>query len=241
MEKYADIIIDIAHEKVDRPFQYRIPASMENELKEGMCVKVPFGAGNKERTGYCVAIKDKPEWDVEKIKDITEIVEGHVSVEDKQMLIAAFLKRNYGSTMIQAIKTVIPAKKEVKAVERRFVHLAVSEEEAREALLTFTHKKQVAKVRLLAELLETPTLPMSLIAGKLHVTGNTVKALEKQGIVTVEVESSLRNPVKITKKETGRNTLSAGQKEIVDTVLSEFDAGVRQTYLLHGITGSRKT
>lgn len=46
-----------------------------------------------------------------KIKDITEIVEGHVSVEDKQMLIAAFLKRNYGSTMIQAIKTVIPAKK----------------------------------------------------------------------------------------------------------------------------------
>ena len=241
MEKYADIIIDIAHEKVDRPFQYRIPASMENELKEGMCVKVPFGAGNKERTGYCVAIKDKPEWDVEKIKDITEIVEGHVSVEDKQMLIAAFLKRNYGSTMIQAIKTVIPAKKEVKAVERRFVHLAVPEEEAREALLTFTHKKQVAKVRLLAELLETPTLPMNLIAGKLHVTGTTVKALEKQGIVTVEVESSLRNPVKITKKETGRNTLSTGQKEIVDTVLSEFDAGVRQTYLLHGITGSGKT
>ena len=95
MEKYADIIIDIAHEKVDRPFQYRIPAVMENELKEGMCVKVPFGAGNKERTGYCVAIKDKPEWDVEKIKDITEIVEGHVSVEDKQMLIAAFLKHNY--------------------------------------------------------------------------------------------------------------------------------------------------
>lgn len=241
MEKYADIIIDIAHEKVDRPFQYRIPAVMENELKEGMCVKVPFGAGNKERTGYCVAIKDKPEWDVEKIKDITEIVEGHVSVEDKQMLIAAFLKRNYGSTMIQAIKTVIPAKKEVKAVERRFVHLAVSEEEAREALLTFTHKKQVAKVRLLAELLETPTLPMTLIAGKLHVTGTTVKALEKQGIVTIEVESSLRNPVKITKKENGRNTLSAGQKEIVDTVLSEFDAGVRQTYLLHGITGSGKT
>ena len=241
MEKYADIIIDIAHEKVDRPFQYRIPAVMENELKEGMCVKVPFGAGNKERTGYCVAIKDKPEWDVEKIKDITEIVEGHVSVEDKQMLIAAFLKHNYGSTMIQAIKTVIPAKKEVKAVERRFVYLAVPEEEAREALLTFTHKKQVAKVRLLAELLETPTLPMNLIAGKLHVTGNTVKALEKQGIVTVEVESSLRNPVKITKKETGRNTLSTGQKEIVDTVLSEFDAGVRQTYLLHGITGSGKT
>lgn len=78
----------------------------------------------------------------EKIKDITEIVEGHVSVEDKQMLIAAFLKHNYGSTMIQAIKTVIPAKKEVKAVERRFVYLAVPEEEAREALLTFTHKNK---------------------------------------------------------------------------------------------------
>ena len=43
MEKrYADIIVDITHEKLDRPFQYRIPERLKKELKTGMCVTVPF-------------------------------------------------------------------------------------------------------------------------------------------------------------------------------------------------------
>ena len=241
MEKYADIIIDIAHEKVDRPFQYRIPEDMQEKIREGMCVKVPFGAGNKIRTGYVVAIKDKAEWNRDKIKEIAEIVEGNVSVEEKQMLLAAFLKRNYGSTMIQALKTVLPVKREIKSVEKRAVRLLVSEEEGREALLTFAKKKQVAKVRLLEELLKTPELPYSLITGKLHVGSTTMEALKKQGIIEIIVENSLRNPVKVKAGRDDRKILSPGQKEIVDTVLSDFDEGKKKTYLLHGITGSGKT
>ena len=40
---YADIIIDISHEKVDRPFQYRIPESLLDAVKVGVRVTVPFG------------------------------------------------------------------------------------------------------------------------------------------------------------------------------------------------------
>ena len=41
--QYADIIIDISHEKVDRPFQYRIPTRLAEEITAGTCVTVPFG------------------------------------------------------------------------------------------------------------------------------------------------------------------------------------------------------
>ena len=51
MTKYADVIIDISHEKVDRPFQYRIPEDMLEGLEVGMCVTVPFGKGNTLRRG----------------------------------------------------------------------------------------------------------------------------------------------------------------------------------------------
>ena len=44
--QYADIIIDISHEKVDRPFQYRIPTQLAEEITAGTCVTVPFGKGN---------------------------------------------------------------------------------------------------------------------------------------------------------------------------------------------------
>ena len=30
--RFANIIVDISHEKVDRPFQYRIPDALQGEL-----------------------------------------------------------------------------------------------------------------------------------------------------------------------------------------------------------------
>ncbi|MDE6127710.1 MAG: primosomal protein N', partial [Lachnospiraceae bacterium] len=109
-ERYADVIIDIAHEKVDRPFQYRIPERLRECVAEGSCVRVPFGAGNRLRKGYVVALKNEAAFEPSKIKEIDSVETGGVSVEGRQILLAAFLKRNYGSTMIQALKTVLPAK-----------------------------------------------------------------------------------------------------------------------------------
>ena len=43
MAKYANIIIDISHEKLDKTFQYRIPPEIKDEITEGMQVIVPFG------------------------------------------------------------------------------------------------------------------------------------------------------------------------------------------------------
>ena len=52
--RYANIIIDISHEKVDRPFQYKIPEALLGRLEIGQCVSVPFGMGSRLRKGYVV-------------------------------------------------------------------------------------------------------------------------------------------------------------------------------------------
>ncbi len=242
MEKiYADVIVDIAHEKVDRPFQYHIPVHMRELLTEGMCVTVPFGAGNKQLKGYVVAIKDKPEFDPARIKDIESIVTGGVSVEEKQMQLAAFLKRNYGSTMIQALKTVLPAKQSVKALEKKTIHLLLDEERAAQELVLCEQKNKKAQARLLRELLQVDNLPYELVTGKLNISSPTLKTLEKQGFIAIETKNSLRNPVKLKAAQLDKKPLSDAQQHIVDTVLSEFDGGEKSTYLIHGITGSGKT
>ena len=51
---YAQVIIDITHEKLDRVFTYCIPSELEGMLQIGMEVLVPFGASNKERHAYVV-------------------------------------------------------------------------------------------------------------------------------------------------------------------------------------------
>lgn len=112
---YADIIIDITHEKLDKVFQYRIPSHLEGMLKVGTEVVVPFGKGNKEINGYVTGFSERAEYAPEKIKEILRIAEESVAIESRLVALAAWMKESYGGTMIQALKTVLPIKKKERA------------------------------------------------------------------------------------------------------------------------------
>lgn len=241
MTRYADVIIDISHEKVDRPFQYRIPEHMRETLEEGMCVMVPFGKGNTLRRGYVTDITGKCSYDPQKIKEIHGIAADGVGVEDYQIRLARWIRRSYGGTMIQALKTVLPARQTVKKVEHRKVQLAVTREEGISLLGECQRKKQAARARLLQELLQEGELPYQLVTGKLMVSPAVIRALEGLGAVHVEVIESFRNPVRQQAVEEQRRELSSQQQEAVDRVMSDYDSGDSGTYLLQGITGSGKT
>ncbi len=112
-QKYADIIIDISHEGVDRPFQYKIPENLEEKIFIGTAVEVPFGRGNNIRTGYVIGISGTPEFDKNRLKTIKCAPDKSLPVEGKLIKLAAWMRENYGCTMISAIKTVMPVKEKV--------------------------------------------------------------------------------------------------------------------------------
>lgn len=239
--RYANIIIDISHEKVDRTFQYRIPDELMGILEPGMCVQVPFGAGNHLRQGYVMEITDKAQFPEEKQKPVAGIVKDSVSVEADAIRLAAWMRKNYGSTMIAALKTVLPVKQAMKPKEKKKILRRMTGEETRAILGEAVRKHQAAKVRVLEELCHEPVLPYELVTGKLNVSASTLRSLMTQGVISVESESYYRNPVKIeTAREAGRE-LSDEQEAVRSKVLSDYDEGIRKTYLIHGITGSGKT
>jgi len=240
-ELYADIIVDISHEKLDKTFQYRIPERLRQTLEIGMCVTVPFGNGNKLLKGYVMGISDTCRFDPARIKEIREITQGGVGVEGKMIALAGWIRKNYGSTMIQALKTVLPAKKSVKKLEHKTVKRRVGKEEIIFLLGESRRKKQVAKERLLQELVEQEAIPYEWVTGKLGVSAQTVGSLERAGVIQVLSTQSFRNPVRLDHVEGKRQELSDSQWNIVREVLADFDAGHPGTYLLHGITGSGKT
>ena len=114
--KYANIIIEIAHEKLDRPFQYRIPERLQGKISPGICVIIPFGNGNKQIRGYVIEVTDTPEFETERMKEIAGRAEGSLAVEEKLICLAAWMREHYGSTMIQALKTVLPVRKKVRSL-----------------------------------------------------------------------------------------------------------------------------
>lgn len=243
MEKgrYANVIVDISHEKVDRPFQYKIPDDLCVSLSPGSFVKVPFGTGNRLRQGYVVEITDQPQYPPEKLKEIAGLVKNGVSAESDAIKLAAFIKENYGSTMIAALKTVLPVKQSMKPKEKRKITRLASVDEITSLLGESIRKHQVAKARVMSELLKEPVLPYELVTGKLNVSSATLRSLENQRVLSIETENYYRNPVKLeTAKETGKQ-LSKEQQFICDKVLSDYEKEIRKTYLIHGITGSGKT
>ena len=240
-EQYADIIVDISHEKLDRPFQYRVPEQLKGVLEVGMCVTVPFGNGNKLIRGYVTALGEQCKFDPARTKDIAGIVQKGVSVEDKMIALAGWIRKSYGSTMIQALKTVLPAKQSVKQLEHKQLERRMNPEEIRSLLGECERKHQTAKARLLREFLEQETIPKEWVTGKLGISAPTIRSLEQSGAIREVSELSYRNPVKLAQAVSHRNTLSDAQRQIVEAVIGDFDEGKKDTYLIHGITGSGKT
>lgn len=244
---YAQIIIDISHGRLDRPFTYRIPEALQNDLCLGSLVVVPFGKGDTKRKGYVIGFSNSCEYPDGRLKEIESIASGGTDVTgDNAVRLALWMKQRYGSTMAVALRTVLTSRKQAKPCEHRSIHLLLSKDDAEKKRHEFAMKHQVARERLLRELMEAPDQPYSLIIQKLHVTAPVIAALKKQGILEVRTETFLRNPVSIEKREEAGILLSPEQKAISGGVLRDFEAlqegqDIPRVSLIHGITGSGKT
>ncbi|MBO5564878.1 MAG: primosomal protein N' [Lachnospiraceae bacterium] len=246
VQLFAQVIIDISHQRIDHPFTYRIPETLREKVRIGDVVQVPFGKGNSLRRAYVLHITDNADVSSDKIKEIHSVLSVRESdtasvVTGRQIALAAWMQEQYGSTMASALKCVVTGERRGKGKEEKEIVLLLSEEEAKEALSLYEKKHQVARARLIRELIEAPRQPYSIITSKLHIPPATLRALKEQGVIEVRSFSRLRDPVSFTGASYALKTLSAAQQSIVDHVIADFDAGISSTSLIHGITGSGKT
>ena len=238
---YADIIIDITHEKLDKIFQYRIPSQLEEKLTIGAEVLVPFGRGNTQTRGYVVGFSEVCQYDVEKLKEISDISKDALAIEGRMVALAAWMKEQYGGTMIQALRTVLPVKQKVKSKTKRTVVLLLGEEEGKKKLTFYLQKNQKARARLLAELIENKELPYELVTKKLNVTASVIRALQEQDVVEVQEEQVYRNPIHMMQQTLQKPNYTEEQRYAIEQFHKDYTRGILRTYLIHGITGSGKT
>ncbi len=241
MHKYANIIVDISHESVDRPFSYRIPEKIKEFCKPGVRVSVPFGKGNKLIDGYILELTDHADIDESRLKWIDSILVRQDEAESRMIALAGFIKEQYGSTMITALKTVLPVKQAYKPKEKKTIELVWKDIEAKSFLAECIRKHQTAKERVLKELIPERVLDYQLVMQKLNVSSSTLNSLVKTGILKIRCENYFRNPVIASKMEDDYKTLNEEQRKIVDEFIRDYRSGIRETYLIHGVTGSGKT
>ena len=239
---YADIIVDISHEKVDRSFQYKVPEELQHKLQVGMVVTIPFGNGNHERKGYVIGLSDTPAFDTSRMKELTGICSSEETTEERLIALAAWMKNQYGSTMVQALKTVLPVREKVKAKEKRYIILNVSEEEAEKTAGKLESGRCKARARLVRALLEEKKLDYTKASKELGVTASVLRPLVDEGIVQVVQDEVYRMSVdgaNIPHEEP--SVLTKPQQEAFDQIQKEWQSDSPRPVLIHGVTGSGKT
>ena len=251
MELYADIIIDISHSRLDQTFQYRVPEALAEVLEPGNVVQVPFGRGDHLKKGYVLQITDHTSYPPEKLKTIQCIETDLAGAESKLTALALWIRDYYGSSTIQALRTVLPFREKAAPKKKKRIVRRVSDEEARQLLAEFRRKHQTARARLLEALIQEPVLPMELATGSLRITQSVIRPMEEAGILACETEQIYRTPAVLEDlKAQEHNTermqtdgdgicLNQEQRDAVTKICLSWDKP--ECWLIHGITGSGKT
>ena len=237
--KFAGVIIDISIEQLDKKFQYIIPETMDTEIEVGSRVQIPFGS--TVRKGYVVEITEEPEIEIQRMKEIMEVCKESVKVDSNLIKLAYWMKTNYGSTINQALKMLLPVKEKIKESEKKTIRLLISRDEAVNIAREAEAKHRNAQARLLYALAENPVTEYSLLNQKLNISMSTIKSLEEKGYIDIEAITVFRNAVSAKTTDTPRPELNEGQKAIVGDIIFDMDEGNNIPCLIKGVTGSGKT
>ncbi len=215
---------------------------MKDRVSLGCRVKIPFGRADREISGFVIGLSDEAKWPVEKIKSLTAIDENEIPVEGQLLKLAAWIREYYGATMNEALKTVLPVKKQIKSVEEHWLTFAVSREQAERERDRCRLRHFRAKERLLAGMLEEGgEMTTRLAAKKYNATKTVVDGLVKQGILLVTDRRRYRNPFQTEPDTSDAIVLNDQQRKVAEHFCRQYRQGIRGTYLLYGVTGSGKT
>ncbi len=243
---YADVVVDISTGELDKVFQYKIPEHLVDTLDIGMQVVIPFGKGNRQIMGYVVNISKETDYDPAKIKDILKVVNTELALESQLIRLAWQIRKVYGGTMNQALKTVIPVKRQVRDVVEKYYEPAVPVDEMRAYIQRISgDKRYVQRVRLLEAMINVwnmqgalPIYSLKDLCGLAGTTKTIVQSLVKEGILKEDVSKVYRNPSSLKGTLTEQVILNEQQNQAANGIWQDEAHFV---HVLHGITGSGKT
>lgn len=235
---YAGVIVDISHEKLDKIFQYSVPEDIASVISIGNKVNIPFGAGH--RTGYVVNLSNTPEIAPDKIRPLDGIVKSSTTIDERMIKLAYWMKTNYGSTINQALKTVIPVKEKVKQVNNRTVRLLISPREA----LSLSEEYRTSKRKqseILKFLSDNPVCDYRKVTQQMGQVRQSLTALSDAGLIEIDTQRVFRNELEAAEDFRNVTSLNQEQQVVCDSIIKDYDNNDMTPCLIKGVTGSGKT
>lgn len=230
MKMYAEILIEIQNKHVDKTFTYKIPNNLEEKAIVGKRVLVPFGS--KKLEGYILKLKNESDIETKEILDVLD----DEPVLNKEMLdLGIFLQEKTLSSLCSCYNVMLPKalkasqKSNIKEKKVSYLKLTGDLEELLEKVSS-SSQKDVLKLFLNEQ---------EVLKSKANqVSASSVKTLLKNGFLVLEEREVYRYEINEEEKES-KKVLNEEQEASFLEIKNSL--GKKETFLLHGVTGSGKT
>ena len=235
---FCQVIVDIVHENVAKPFTYLIPEGMK--LETGQRVAVPFGRTEKE--GIVTALTHETDIPAEKLREVIRPLEDYAAVPSELMELAEEMAKESHCPPAETLRLMLPAQMRggrVHPKTEKTARLKVNRETAEAAIAA--ERRSRKRATLLTVLLDGQERTVKELSGIVKDPRETLNRLEQDGLIELTDAETLRTPgASIPPAADPGYSLTAGQREALEEILPALRMGKGQ-FLLHGVTGSGKT
>ncbi len=101
----VQVAVENAVYHFDKLFTYEVPPHLQEPVKPGVRVAVPFGSGNRERVGVVFSLDGQPG---PGIKQISAVLDREPALSPEMLELAFWMKERYYCTLFEAVKLMIP-------------------------------------------------------------------------------------------------------------------------------------
>ncbi|MCI5772832.1 MAG: primosomal protein N' [Clostridiales bacterium] len=239
---YAEVIVDIASEQVDRVFTYRVPDTFRTVVCPGSRVRVPFGFREKE--GFVLRLKDTPDMDESRVKNILAPLEDYPALLPQLVALAQEIREKTHCPLCEALRLMLPAQMRggrVKVKTETCLQLAFPPEQVEEAIAR--QGRASSRKMILTALSDGGVHTLEEIRALVRNCAEPLRYLTEREMVRTFEREVLRAPAQYASvAPTEEPPLTEAQQEVLGELTGALDKpGGSRLFLLHGVTGSGKT
>ncbi|MBE7713610.1 MAG: primosomal protein N' [Cyanobacteria bacterium SIG26] len=229
IHKYAVCLVNIKVLGV-KTFSYIIPDEMQDKIKIGQALLVPFGRQGLINA-FCVGFSDYLPPEI-KAKRVSKILDETPLFSVEYLKLLEWVANYYCTDLITVLNAAIPLKLIEKSLKTEQTVEFISFDGAT--------KRQLEVLELLQSKGKMSLIEFEKLA---KTTRATIKKLESLGCIKLEEEQIYRNPLDILHidKKEDLFELSETQQRVYEGISNQIKDESCPQILLHGITASGKT
>ena len=221
------VLVELSNKNIDKVFDYSVPKDIEDKIKIGVRVSVPFGKMILD--GFVLDIKDVANTDVE-LREIIRVIDLDVVLNEELLSLGREMQKMTLATLISCYQVMLP--KALKAKNGREVAIKYDTYYRLSDNFQMDNNYIESQQKIINYLLENnKALRKDLVA----ISPSSLKTLLKKGVIIEDIEEHYR--VQYQNNVIDKKELTEEQMSVVNKVINSSS----DTFLLYGVTGSGKT